>query len=484
MTNHNRRHIRYIAIACLLAKVVVANAQETIVPQLSLRDGVDEASGTPMQHGSFRVYEDRKAKAGRVLKLDVVVLPALQKASEPDPVFVFAGGPGQNVAWHVGGWAKHWMRQTRDIVLVSQRGTGGNNRLDCDLPGSDDNLQGYLKPIFTVPAFRDCLKKLQQRANLRHYSTPEAMDDVNDLRKALGYKKINLYGSSYGSRAELVYIRRHPETVRSAIMNSVAPIAFKNPLFHASGAQSALEKIFDLNDAKPARRAVFGDLRMKFRTVMERLNNKPAEATVKHPTTGKPVKVRLSREAFAEALRVIMYYSHADVAMLIDQAYQGNFDPFAQRGMMQNRALRNSLAMGMLLCVTCAEDVARIEPDEIKRETRGTFLGDGRVSRQIEVCKFWPKSDLPDGYGEPVRSDVPALFFSGMLDPVTPPKWGAEAARHMSHGTHVVGPGSHGQSGGCILAIMREFLTNPDRPVDTSCIDKLEPAPFHIPAPK
>ena len=480
MNRHWSKLIRLAAAVCLVACAIPTSADDDLEPRLRLRDRENQPVGTSARSGSFRVYENREANTGRVLELDLLILQKLEQPGEPDPVFVFAGGPGQNVANHAAGWTRHWMRKTRDIILLSQRGTGGNNRLTCQLPGSDDNLQGYLEPIFDEPTFRECMKELQERFDLTHYSTPEAMDDVNDLREALGYDKINLYGGSYGSRAELVYLRRHPETVRCAIMNSVAPIAFKNPLFHAAAAQEALDKIFELAKANPKRLEAFGDLRKKFDTVIRRLEKKPAEATVKHPRTGEPVKVRLSRAAFAEALRVMMYYDYTDVARLIQQAYEGEFDAFAQRGMTQNRALRNSLAFGMLLCVTCAEDLARIEPHEIERETRGTFLGDGRVRRQMQVCKFWPKSKLPANYGEPVRGDVPVLLFSGMFDPVTPPRWGAEAASHLTNSTHVVAPGSHGLGGPCITQIMSDFLAKPDKLVDTSCVGRLPIGPFRV----
>ena len=310
MNRHWSKLIRLAAAVCLVACAIPTSADDDLEPRLRLRDRENQPVGTSARSGSFRVYENREANTGRVLELDLLILQKLEQPGEPDPVFVFAGGPGQNVANHAAGWTRHWMRKTRDIVLLSQRGAGGNNRLTCQLPGSDDNLQGYLEPIFDEPTFRDCMKELQERFDLTHYSTPEAMDDVNDLREALGYDKINLYGGSYGSRAELVYLRRHPETVRCAIMNSVAPIAFKNPLFHAAAAQEALDRIFELTKANPKRLEAFGDLRKKFDTVIRRLEKKPAEATVKHPRTGEPVKVRLSRAAFAEALRVMMYYDY------------------------------------------------------------------------------------------------------------------------------------------------------------------------------
>ena len=215
--------------------------------------------------------------------------------------------------------------------------------------------------------------------------------------------------------------------------------------------------------------------------MLEELERGPVPATVKHPKTGEPVTVQLSRDAFAEALRVIMYHDHRDIPQLIDNAFQGDYDSLAQKAVERNRALRGSLAFGMLLCVTCAEDIDRITLAAIARETRGTFHGDGRVRRQIEVCRFWPRStNIGPEYGRPVQSDVPGLFFSGTLDPVTPPRWGAEAAGHFRNGHHVVAPGSHGVAGGCIESIMRAFLERPTAELDTSCVEEMRPAPFRV----
>ncbi len=82
------------------------------------------------------------------------------------------------------------------------------------------------------------------------------------------------------------------------------------------------------------------------------------------------------------------------------------------------------------------------------------------------------------------RVDVPVLLLSGSLDPVTPPRWGAEAASHLSKATHVVAPGSHGLGGPCITQIMKASLQHPDQPLDTSCVENLQPGPFRLPVPK
>ena len=441
--------------------------------------------GEALQIGKYAVYENRIAQEGRIIHLNIVILPTLAENENdraPDPIFVIAGGPGQSAAEIFYGFLDSPLRINRDLVFISQRGTDGDNALRCNLPSSDDNLQGYLEPLFVEKAFRSCMEELEKTADLTQYGTPEAMDDYNEIRQALGYEKINLMGGSYGTRASLVYMRRHPETVRTAILNGIAPIEFVNPLFHAKGAQEALDKIFNFVKNDERYRKAYPNLREEFNTVMVRLMNEPAQATVRHPATGEKIKVKLTRAAFAEALRVMMYYNNRDVPLLIHHAFQGDFDAFAQRGIEGNRALRNILAMGMLLCVTCAEDVARITPEMIIQETANTFLGDDRVRRQRAVCEFWPKSDLPADYGEPVSVNIPVLILSGTLDPVTPPRWGDITASSLPLGLSVVVPGTHGVHGPCIQLMIDELLESGTTiGLDTSCTKDIKMWRFTLP---
>lgn len=451
--------------------------------RLSLTSYTDPASGTELRLGTFRVYENRASQRGRTIDLNIVVLPALGPEPAPDPIFMLAGGPGQAATSFAAGSAKSWMRGERDIVLVDQRGTGRSNPLRVPLAGSDDNLQGYLDPIFQEEIFRAALKDLEKKADLTQYTTPVAMDDLNEVRAALGYEKINLMGGSYGSRAALVYLRRHPKTVRCAVLNGIAPISFTNPLYHARSAQAGLELIFAECKSSHARRKVFGDLDRKFRTILKRLEKKPAEVTISHPVTTKNVTVQLTREAFGEALRVMMYYMDTNrlVPSCILRAYEGDFRPFAQRGLESNRRLRNMLCFGMLMSVVGSEDIPRIDPDSIPRETRGTFLGDGRVRRQAAIAAFWPCGDIPPEYGEPVRSDVPVLLLSGTHDPVTPPRFGEEAARHLKNSLHLIVPGAHGVGGPVIDAIVKDFLNRgTTKGLDTSKIKEIHLPPFKL----
>ncbi|MFG0253442.1 MAG: alpha/beta hydrolase, partial [Phycisphaerales bacterium JB038] len=313
----------------------------------------------------------------------------------------------------------------------------------------------------------------------RQYSTPIAMDDLNEIREALGYSQINLMGGSYGTRAALIYMRRHPETVRTAILNGVAPLKFTNPLYHAWGAQLALDRILAECAADAACNAAFPDLEGKLEAVLQRLEEEPAAVTLQHPATGEEVEATLDREGFAEGLRVMMYRSNRRVPLLIQQAYEGEVGPFAQAAMEADRSVRDIIAFGMLMCVTCSEDVARIDPELIGPLTDNTFAGPGRVRRQMEACADWPKSDLPEDFGEPVVVDVPVLILSGSLDPVTPPEWGELLAAQLPSSRHLIVPGAHGVMGPCVNGMVQELLDSGSvEGLDTSCVKRMGLGPF------
>jgi len=433
--------------------------------------------------GTYEVFEDREARTGRTIALNIIVLPAAEPRSDMTPIFYLAGGPGGAATDSARGLAGWWIREHHDIVLVDQRGTGRSNPLGCasTAPGS---LQGYLGRAFGAPQyFERCRQQLEQVADLRLYTTPIAMDDLNEVREALGYDEINLYGGSYGSRAALVYMRRHPETVRTATLNGIAPISFTNPLYHAREAQNALDKIFEECTGDADCSGAFPDLADKFDELMERLATSPAVAAVQHPASGAREQVRVSREAFADGLRVFTYYMPRtrSAPLMIHRAWMGDMDFAAQAFLESNVGLASQLQMGMLLSVTCAEDVPRIEPAQIETATAGTYLGDARVRQQIAACDVWPRGEVPVDYGEPVSVDVPVLLWSGTIDPVTGPRWGEEAASHLPRSLHIVVPGAHGVAGGCINSVSRQFLeAGTTTGLDTSCTERIRLPPFDL----
>jgi pimeloyl-ACP methyl ester carboxylesterase len=457
---------------------------QTKDPRLVLKATEHDLPRGKISQGSYAVYEDREANSGRMIHLDLVILHTTGSDPKPDPLFYLAGGPGQANVGIFRAYLESWIRQDRDIVFVNVRGTGGDNNLQCQLHGGDSNIQGYLEDPFDAQEFEACREELSQSFDLTKYSTPVAMDDLNDVREALGYKQINLIGSSGGTRSSLIYMRRHPETVRSAILIGVAPLALRNPLYHSAGAQHALDLLFEeCSEDSPCSEA-FPNLEEEFWTVLERLEDGPVQVEIAHPVTEEVVEVRISLHAFTEAIRSMMYSVRLSrrVPLYIHRAFLGDFKPITEMVIRLERGSQLGLSLGLLLCVTCSEDVARIRPEDIEKETRGSYRGDVRVRSQMAVCGIWPKTELPENYADPVEVDTPVLLFSGTMDPVTPPRWGEEAARHLPNSLHVVVPGAHGVFGICIDNIMREFLTKGSaRDIDISCVQTMTLLPFELP---
>src|SRR5215210_1135152 len=159
-----------------------------------------------------------------MIGLNILVLPATGDKRDPDPLVYFAGGPGsaatEDASGIAGAFAK--IREHRDLLFVDQRGTGKSHPLDCEFYNPAD-LQSYLGYFFPLEQIRKCRTELEPKADLKLYTTTIAMDDIDEVRAALGYEKLNLFGGSYGTRAALTYLKRHPQHVRTATLQGVAP---------------------------------------------------------------------------------------------------------------------------------------------------------------------------------------------------------------------------------------------------------------------
>lgn len=142
------------------------------------------------------------------------------------------------------------------------------------------------------------------------------------------------------------------------------------------------------------------------------------------------------------------------------------------------------LNVGLFLSVTCAEDVPFIDPQEARRLAAGTFLGTYRVDQQVRACQVWPRGSLPPGFTDDVSSPAPTLIISGQRDPVAPPVWGEQVARHLPNAKHLVlAQGFHGLPDPCITRIMNDFIRRGGAEgVDTSCTTDIHLPPFVLPA--
>ena len=212
--------------------------------------------------GTLEVFENRATQQGRKIKLNILVLPATGQQREPDALFYFAGGPGSAAAEDAPGIAPILanVREHRDLVFVDQRGTGQSNPLNCELFDSADP-QSYLGSFFPIDDVRKCREQLEPKADLTLYTTNIAMDDLDDVRAALGYDQIDLYGGSYGTRAALVYLRRHPKHVRTVILHGVAPTNQFMPRSFPQDTERALQGVLSECEADEACHTAFPNVK-------------------------------------------------------------------------------------------------------------------------------------------------------------------------------------------------------------------------------
>jgi pimeloyl-ACP methyl ester carboxylesterase len=426
--------------------------------------------------GSLPVFENRATGVGRKIALKIVVLPALRSDARGIPLFVLAGGPGQGAA-EIAPTLQAILEAVeigRDIVFVDLRGTGGSNPLRCKPRGG---------------RFDHCLEEYRGRADLTQYTTQIAMDDLDDVRIFLGYPQIDLYGISYGTRAAMVYARRHRDHVGSVVLDAVMPPDMRLPLFMARDGQRALDLLFRDCELDIACGRRFPRLRERTRTVLENLAAQPRRARYVDPLTGTEKDEDIRRLRVAGILFTALYSptASATVPLLVEQAESGNFTGFFALG-ASNRLSSESVAKGLQYSVICSEDATRIAPGSIAAESRGTFLGAELGEAFLEPCESWPRGRVPEAFFEDAPSDVPALILSGELDPVTPPSWGDEVTARWKNAKHIVFPaGGHGQlspgspAAGCAARLVAAFLdTRAASTVDASCAARLHRPPFFI----
>jgi pimeloyl-ACP methyl ester carboxylesterase len=467
--------IRIGSFVAGLAGAAAAGSVSAQAPRLApcRVDNVDAA----LRCGTFFVHENPADPHSRTIPLPVIVVPSRASKPRPDPVFLVSpGGPGTTnseilpvVAWYSP------LRDERDLVIMDLRGTSGPSRLDCDLLDPALGAAAYLGPLFPKSRVDACRAALEKKVDLRFYTTPIIVQDFDALRRALGYETVNLWGVSWGTRVEYLWLRMHPETVRSAILEGTAPVSFLNPLPHARSAQDAIDSLFVECRRQPACQAAFPNVRAELDSVIARLAAKPATVRVAGSSGSAPVAVPLTRDAFAEGIRTMTYSPRAaSVPLFVHEAFEGKYDDFAAAAIRADRGLRSSIRFGFLLAITCTEDVSRIDPRTIARETAGTYLGDARVREQLAACAGWPRGELPKDYGDPVRASVPVFLLSGTADPVAPARFTAEAARYLPNSIHVVAPGGHVPRGACIDSMERAFLESASpRAVDTRCVAQM-----------
>jgi pimeloyl-ACP methyl ester carboxylesterase len=431
--------------------------------------------GVEAQCGSYAVTEDPARPDGRRIALNVAwIAPDDDAEVAPDPVFLLAGGPGQAAVETYPQIAPAFREvlKHRNVVLVDQRGTGKSNPLKCE--GGKD-LADDAGPDAVRAETARCRDALSKSADLRFYTTTDAVRDLDDVRKALGVEKIDLLGVSYGTRVAQQYAMRHPANTRAIVLDSVAP----NTLILGNDFAANLERALDLQfgrceQSDACTRAV-GHPRAQLDALMATLRAAPPMVRYRDAATGESREEPLTANAVAGLMRMYAYMPLVSslLPLQLHEAAQGRYEGLMALSRMLGESVGGQMAMGMQLSVVCSEDAFGLKSDPA---LEGTLLGNQFSDFLGTQCQLWPKGAMPADFHQPLRSDVPALVLEGEFDPVTPPRYGEEVVKTLPNGRLFVlkGQGHNVIGAGCMPKLFAQFLQSADaKALDGKCLDTL-----------
>jgi len=465
-------------------------SQENNILWLSLCPDFSKTGKAPVEQnaqcGSFEVKENPQDQNSKTIALNVLRIPAVNPVPEKNPLFVIAGGPGQSAV--VVAQSMHSLfrdvRKNRDIVFVDQRGTGKSNPFPCEfdtestkpMPIAEEEALGR-------EAVKQCIEKIKDHA--AYYTTNYAVQDLDAVRVALGYEKINLWGGSYGSRVVLEYLRRYPSHIRASVIDGVAPVAIALPWSMEADGLAALQAINKQCANTPACLTHFGDITQKAQAISSRLLANPQAIKITHPRTQEKVSVNMTAQDFSGVIRLALY--SRDLSSLLPQvisdADAGDYSVLASLiYLAKSKSEMAGINYGMHYTVVCNEDYPLYKNKPAT--DANVFLNTQMVQKYSEVCEHWPRAQLPADYWAPIESDSPVLALSGAVDPVTPPYWGEQVKAGLTNLTHIVAPGGHHivTSEGCIAQLITAFIAKGDgKELDASCAKNIQPLAIYIP---
>ena len=438
--------------------------------------------------GVIRRALDPAQPQGVQIDIHFAVLPALARNKKPDPVFFFAGGPGQSaieIAATVGAMLGRFSNR-RDIVLIDQRGVGKSAPLLCD---ADDPARP-LAEQFDLERQRVqqalCFERLKALpyGDLRFFTTTIAMADAEAVRAALGADKINLVGGSYGTRAVLEYMRQFPQQVRRAVIDGVAPPDMVLPASFSQDNQAALDALLAACEQDKGCAAREPQLAERWRALLASL---PLTVTLAHPLTGRSESLELTRPMLLGMVRGPLYAPALAAALpaAIGEAARGRFEPLAGVATALGGRRGTQVAAGMHFAVVCAEDFSRLarSSDKPGADFGGTF-----ATLYDDVCATVARGAVPEAFYAMPPAPAATLVLSGGLDPVTPPRHGERAAQALgAKAKHVVVPNAgHGVMGiGCMRDVLYRFVDAPSDDdalqVDASCVTAIPRPPMFAP---
>ncbi|MGB8930328.1 MAG: alpha/beta hydrolase, partial [Anaeromyxobacteraceae bacterium] len=355
--------------------------------------------------------------------------------------------------------------------------TGGSGRLAC--PALDAPERVLDDPAKELAAVGACARSL--KVELARYGTADFVADLEAVRAALGYERVNVIGFSYGTRAALSWARAHPARIRALVLDGVVPFqAVVGSSFEEDG-QRALDRLFARCAADPLCARSFPDPAGELRSLSARLAARAERVRTRHPLTGAALEATFGLDQLRAVVSAFLYQAESAAVLppMLHAAAAGDVGPLAAQGVAATADLEAGLSRPLQLSILCAEDVPLIREPLPELEARH-FLGRSVRDAFRRACAAWPVPPVAPAWRSEWRSEVPALLLSGEADPATPPSLADLLSRDLPNARQVVLAGQgHGVfSRGCVPRLVADFLdARSAAGLDLSCAAAIRPPP-------
>ncbi|MCP4978101.1 MAG: alpha/beta hydrolase [Maribacter sp.] len=459
------RKLFLIILTLTLINTTAVSQNKRFVDQLELKKV--EGSEEIYYEGYFATLENHDNPKSNTIQIHVIVIPARADAQKDAVTYLAGGGvlPAtrfKNIFMN----NAELLRKNRDILLVDQRGTYGSNPLECGI-SSDVNGEAYIE------AMRDCVERLNEEADLSYYTTDMAMRDLDAIRNWLGYESLNVWGTSYGTKAARTYAKMFPDKTRTITLHGVVPINFSMWPYDSFLAQLALDNLLVDCELDSGCSKTYPNIESQYKFVYEKLKKEPQiinlllEDSISYSAS-------FGHNELSSILYSLLYTNEGSktIPWLIDQLWNENYDVVIKN---LTPSSSHRIPVGVSFCIACNEEMPRMNYAAFEKRAMGDF-GNAWFKQQFEVCKLFPTRKLPDTFWDPLTTDIPVLILSGSKDHVTPPAFGRQVSHTLENVNHIIMPGKgHDDIDFCMLEVIQHFIASGQhKKLNTDCFYKSE----------
>ena len=431
--------------------------------------------------GYIAVKENPNVPNGRKINIHYTVIPAVKNIYPNQAFLAIAGGPGQSAIDSAPLFNKTFarIRETRDILLIDQRGTGRSNILQCPEDKSISPLlmdEGHFDAIAET---KKCLAAIE--GDVTQYTSTNALKDFEAVRTFLGYDRLHVYGISYGTRMAQLYMREYAEVLSTVTLDGVVPMQ-QSVLAIGLAVDRAVDLLISECEKQSQCQLQFPSIREDLATIEAELMLSPVKAQIFHPMTGQPTEFLLTHDKLLSVIRLALYSPTTRVLLpyAIHQAGEKNYQ--AVLGLYSLTMEGIDIAMGMHASVVCSEDIHRLSTD-LRAELKTSYIGRTMFSELSKVCSVWPSNKVDNTFSAPISNNIPTLLLSGELDPATPPDWATLAMADMKNAKHFIAPhAAHGVAmQSCANRLVAQLVNEGSTAeLDGDCLKEDRPRGFYL----